>query len=128
MEEKLYSFVETEVFRRQLDERLDLLMAIQDDLLKKPDRWPVIKGTGGVRKGRIADPHGGRGKSGSFRYLYLFLEHRGRIYLLYLFAKKKQVNISPEQKKIVAELVQRIKGAIHEGNSDQISKDEEGEQ
>ncbi len=125
---KLYSFIETEVFRRQIDESLDLLTAIQDDLLKKPDRWPVIRGTGGVRKGRIADPESSRGKSGSFRYLYLYLEHRGRIYLLYLFAKKKQGNLSAEQKKIVAGLVRQIKEAIDEANDDQASEVEEGNQ
>jgi hypothetical protein len=38
-------------------------------LLADPERWPVIKGTGGARKGRVADPSDSRGKSGSFRYI-----------------------------------------------------------
>ena len=31
------------------------------------------------------------------RYLYLYLEHAGRIHLLYLFSKGEQANLSPDQ-------------------------------
>ena len=80
----------------------ELLGAIQSELLENPTRWPVIRGTHGARKGRIADPTSGRGKSGSYRYLYLFLPHVERIYLLFLFDKKEQDNLSPEQVKRIA--------------------------
>jgi mRNA-degrading endonuclease RelE of RelBE toxin-antitoxin system len=107
----LYSFTETKVFSKRLKElaSFETLAAIQADLLAEPTRWPVVKGTHGARKGRIADPQTGRGKSGSFRYLYLFLEHKGRIYLLFLFGKSEQSNLSPEQTKEVAQLVDAIK-------------------
>jgi len=78
-------------------------------LLADPERWPVIKGTGGARKGRVADPRDSRGKSGSFRYIYLYLEHRGRIFLLLLFSKNEQANLSPKQLKQVAAVVEKIK-------------------
>ena len=88
---------------------LETLYAIQADLLADPERWPVIKGTGDARKGRVADPSRSRGKRGSVRYLYLYLEHRGRIFLLLLFSKNEQANLSPEQVKQVAEMVEKIK-------------------
>jgi hypothetical protein len=47
----------------------------------------MVKGTHGVRKARVADPSSSRGKSGSYRYLYLYLEHVGRVHLLYLSVK-----------------------------------------
>lgn len=111
-----YSFVETAIFSRRLDAlaSFDTLEAIQSDLLADPERWPVVRGTHGARKGRIADPHSGRGKSGSFRYLYLFLEHRGSIYLLFLFGKSEQANLSPEQTKVIAQLVDAIKEGEYE--------------
>ena len=114
LSQKLYSFIETTVFTRSLDElaSVDVLVEIQNDLLKKPDRWPIIPGTGGARKGRVGDVKRGRGKRGSFRYLYLYLEHEERIYLLFLFGKNEQDNLSPEQKKVVARLVEQIKEAI----------------
>ena len=68
-----------------------------------------MKGTHGVRKGRIADPASTRGKSGSYRYLYLYLEHAGRIHLLYLFSKDEQVELSPQQKQIIGILSQEIR-------------------
>ena len=69
----------------------------------------LVLGTGGARKARVGDPQGGRGKRGSYRYLYLYLEHRGRIYLLYFYGKNEQSDLSPEQKKTVARLAQMIK-------------------
>ena len=106
-----YSFVETAVFTRQVDSKasLDVLYAIQNDLLTNPKRGDIVQGTGGVRKARVADPQSSRGKRGSYRYLYLYLEHRGRIYLLYFYDKGEQCDLSPEQKKTVSRLAQMIK-------------------
>ena len=108
---KFYSFIETPIFTKQVDSKasLDVLMAIQDELLENPARGAIVRGTGGARKARIADPHSGRGKSGSYRYLYLYLEHRGHIYLLFFYGKNEQSDLSPEQKKVIAKLVEQIK-------------------
>lgn len=116
-EKPLYKFVETAIFSQQLDElsSLDTLYAIQADLLADPERWPIVKKTNGARKGRIADPTTPRGKSGSFRYLYLYLEHRGRIHLLYLFDKKEQGNLTATQTKAIAALVETLKRSAQRG-------------
>jgi hypothetical protein len=116
--EQYYSFIETPVFIKQIADKgsLDLLIAIQNDLLENPSRGDIVKGTGGARKARIADPHDNRGKSGSYRYLYLYLENRGRIFLLFLYGKNEQSDLSPDQKKIVAKLVEQIKGVSDESN------------
>lgn len=110
----LYTFYETPVFSEDLDDflgedALGLLYAIQADLIAAPERWPVVKGTGGARKGRISDPASKRGKSSSYRYLYLYVEHRGQIYLLFLFAKSEQANLTAEETKLVAGMVEAIK-------------------
>lgn len=68
-----------------------------------------MEGTGGARKARVADPAGGRGKSGSYRYLYLYLPRAGRIHMLYLYAKGEQADLSRGQKKVVSELIGLIK-------------------
>ena len=41
--------------------------------------------------------------------MYLYLEHAGRIHLLYLFSKDEQSDLSPEQTKIIGELSQQIR-------------------
>src|SRR5262249_2482662 len=111
--QELYTFIELPVFMRQLEAlaSFETLYAIQADLLADPERWPVIRGTGGARKGRVSDPRDARGKSGSFRYIYLYLEHRGRIFLLLFFSKNEQANLSPDQVKQVAKIVEKIKKA-----------------
>ena len=82
---------------------------IQSELVQNPKRGAIVKGTHGVRKARVADPASTRGKSGSFRYLYLYLEHAGRIHLLYLFSKGEQANLSPDQVRIIGALSQEIR-------------------
>jgi hypothetical protein len=105
-----FEFVESRLFSRQVGELGVVLLArIQSDLIQNPERGSVVKGTHGVRKARVADPASSRGKSGSYRYLYLYLEHAGRIHLLYLFSKGEQADLSPQQKQIIGELSQEIR-------------------
>lgn len=109
-------FVETRLFTRRLTNfgSREILQAIQSDLIEDPVRWPVIRGTHGARKGRIADPKGSHGKSGSYRYLYLFLPHVQRIYLLFIFGKDEQSNLSPAQVKKIAQFCDEIREEHHE--------------
>jgi len=108
---KLLTFVETDVFRKRLDSlaSIEILFEIQADLLEEPNRGRLINGTNGLRKARVGDPDRGKGKSGGFRYLYLFLEHAGLIYLVYLFPKREKANLSDSDKKELSELVAIIK-------------------
>jgi mRNA-degrading endonuclease RelE of RelBE toxin-antitoxin system len=108
-----FQFVESKIFVKQVRELAGELVArIQSDLVQNPQRGDIVKGTHGVRKARIADPSSPRGKSGSYRYLYLYLEHAGRIHLLYLFSKGEQADLSPEQKRIIGALSQAIRKEI----------------
>ena|SRR5215217_970505 len=105
-----FEFVESKVFSKQVRElSAAVLINIQFDLVQNPQRGDIVKGTHGVRKARVADPRSSRGKSGSYRYLYLYFEHAGRIHLLYLFSKGDQSDLSPEQTKIIGELSQQIR-------------------
>jgi hypothetical protein len=115
-----FSFVETSIFTKRITELAspETLEAIQADLIEDPERWPVIKGLRGARKGRVADPKSPRGKSGSFRYIYLYLPIAGRIYLLFLFAKNEQSDLSPAQAKAFAQVVERIKEEASHGQED----------
>lgn len=105
-----FEFVESKIFSKQIREvGGDLLTKMQSDLVQNPGRGAVVKGTHGVRKARVADPASGRGKSGSYRYLYLYLEHAGRIHLIYLFSKGDQDDLSPEQKLVIGAISQEIR-------------------
>jgi mRNA-degrading endonuclease RelE of RelBE toxin-antitoxin system len=105
-----FEFVESKIFHKQVrDLPTEILTNIQTDLVQNAERGAIVKGTHGVRKARVADPASTRGKSGSYRYLYLYLAHAGRIHLLYLFSKGEQGELSPDQKRIVAALSQEIR-------------------
>ena len=106
----LFEFIESKIFSTQINQLgVEVLIRIQSDLVQNPERGAIIQGTHGVRKARVANPSLSRGKSGSYRYLYLYLEHAGRIHLLYLFSKNEQADLSPEQKRIIGALSQEIR-------------------
>ena len=105
-----YEFVESEMFSKQIrNAGARLLVTIQSDLIQNPERGAVVRGTHGIRKARVADPASSLGKSGGYRYLYLYLEHAGRIHLLYLFSKGEQADLSSHQKQIIGALSQKIR-------------------
>ena len=105
-----FEFIESKAFSKRVGELpANVLTNIQYDLVKNPQRGAIVKGTHGVRKARVADQGSSRGKSGSYRYLYLYLEHAGRIHLLYLFSKGEQSDLSPEQTRIIGALSQQIR-------------------
>ena len=59
-----YTFVETPIFTKRLRELAspETLEALQAELVENPERWPVVRGLRGARKGRVADPKSGRGE------------------------------------------------------------------
>jgi hypothetical protein len=82
---------------------------MESEIAAHPKAAPVIKATGGVRKIRVATGH--RGKRGSTRVLYLFVETANTVYLLFAFAKNVADNISGAEKKSIATLVKQLKNA-----------------
>jgi hypothetical protein len=107
-------FIELVPFTRRLqalakEDSDDVLMEIRSDLLANPKRGKVVEGTAGVRKARVANPARGKGKSGGFRYLYFYIEQDGQIYLLMIFSKEEQTDLTGEQRKSLAKAVRELK-------------------
>lgn len=107
----LLHFVETSVFTKRIDKLAgrEVLFDLQNELLAKPKRGDVISGTNGARKARIAHRQQNIGKSGSFRYIYIFLENAGTIYLLVFFGKNEKDNLSKAERNDLAKLVKVLK-------------------
>lgn len=117
----LVVYIESRAFTRRLRQlaggaALDVLYAIQSELLKDPARGDVVQGLGGIRKARCANPVRGKGKRGGYRYLFLYLEKQGHIHLLYLLDKDEQEDLSNEERKVLRALVHEIK-ETREGRS-----------
>jgi len=107
-------FIESRPFVRRLrelagDSADEVLRSIQNDLLRNPDRGEVVKGLGGLRKVRAANPGRGKGKRGGYRYFYLYLEHRGHIHLLLLLDKNEQEDLTATQRVSLREIVAEIR-------------------
>jgi mRNA-degrading endonuclease RelE of RelBE toxin-antitoxin system len=98
-------FVEFTSFSRCRSEHLDeeQYRALQNALLNDPDAGVRIPGTGGLRKIRSAAE--GRGKRGGIRVIYYPVKSRSVILLLLLYAKNERDDLTPDQKKILAGLV-----------------------
>ena len=65
-----------------------------------------MQGTGGIRKLRWA--RSGGGKSGGVRVIYYFHSEMMPLYLLSIFGKNEETNISMEEKKILAKVVRQL--------------------
>ena len=108
---ELLTFVETSVFTKRIA-GLGLeasLRGLQLELLDNPEAGDVEPGTAGLRKMRLGDPTRGKGKRGGARVHYLWLPHRGRIYLMFVYGKNEASNLTPDQKKQLREVVGQIK-------------------
>ncbi len=77
-------------------------------LLENPREGALVASTGGVRKVRLRLP--GRGKSGSTRVIYLYVEKRQKIYLLLCYPKNEQETLTPEQSRRIRQLVANLQG------------------
>lgn len=83
------------------------LRALQILLLDDPEAGQIMQDTGGVRKLRFASQN--KGKSASFRICYVDFEEYGKTYLLAVFRKKDQSNLSMSEKQQIKSLVKELK-------------------
>ena len=86
----------------------DDLRALEQMLLRNPEAGAVVAGTGGLRKLRFAPPSRHVGKSGAFRVGYAYFRTADAIYLLAIFAKNEQANLTPQEKAEARKLVEII--------------------
>jgi hypothetical protein len=79
------------------------LRAMQNFLLDTPDAGDLICGSGGLRKLRSAAQS--HGKRGGARVIYYWHVPRERIYLIYGYVKSRSENLTPQQVKVLRDLM-----------------------
>ncbi len=72
---------------------------MQAFLVERPDAGNIIKGSGGIRKLRLAGS--GRGKRGGLRVIYYWWVTKDRISLLLAYPKSEQDDLAAEQLKLL---------------------------
>ncbi len=99
-------FVETPIFTTTIRSALaeEDYRALQVALLLRPEQGPVIPRSGGLRKVRWAGS--GRGKRGGLRIIYYRHPAEETFYMLYVFAKSAQEDLTPSQLQTLRRLMQ----------------------
>lgn len=99
-------FVETPVFSDQLYGLLsdDEYRALQLALALRPEQGKLIPGSGGLRKLRWT--FRGKGKSGGLRIIYYWDPADSVVYLLFLYPKSRQEDLTPDQLRLLRRIVQ----------------------
>jgi hypothetical protein len=103
------TFVEASLFTKVITELIDDndYRLFQNELSKAPERWPVVPGSGGLRKARMR--WAGRGKSGGGRVLYLYFPRHATIYLYLVYLKGDIEDVPKAKLKEIRHAVQEIK-------------------
>ena len=104
-------FVETPLFTAQIVEILSdsEYSKLQTALILQPDLGDLIPGTGGLRKMRWGLPGHGRGKRGGLRVIYYWYVSQSVIYMLMVYSKTKQEDLSSEEKRALRKIAEGFK-------------------
>ena len=100
--------VRTTVYERRIEKLLapEEQQRAENDIADDPTAWPVIKGTGGVRKSRFGRDD--LGKSGGGRIGYVFWESHETIYLLAAYPHNEKDNFSQAERNAYKKLVKSL--------------------
>jgi hypothetical protein len=82
-------------------------------IARNPEAGDVIADTGGVRKVRWGC--GGSGKRGGARVIYFYHDADLPLYLLMVYAKARQEDLSADEKRAVRKLVGVLKAGVTKG-------------
>ena len=102
-------FIHTKVFDKQWESlgcNDDDLSQLQKAISEKPQGHPVIRGTGGVRKIRVALE--GRGKSNGVRVIYGDFPEHGIVYLFDAYPKSEKEDITEDERKLLKTIMGQI--------------------
>ena len=86
---------------------LDEQLAMELHIAQNPEAHPVVPGAGGIRKARWGRP--GHGKRGGVRTIYYFAAAVGTLYLLDIYAKNRQSDLTPGDKKELKRIVEGLR-------------------
>jgi hypothetical protein len=102
-------FIETSVFSRQIATLFndEVYRELQLGLAANPALGKIIRGSGGIRKVRVASSS--HGKRGGARVIYFWAVRNDVILLLYCYAKNESANLTPKQVASLSKVVKVVK-------------------
>ena len=98
-------FIETPIFTADVTRELSIeeYRQLQVALLLRPTQGALIKGSGGLRKIRWGRP--GMGKRGGLRIIYFWEANSETFYMLMVYRKNEQEDLTPKQVATLQRLV-----------------------
>ena len=101
-------FIETPIFTKLVTDLIsdDEYRKLQLALVLRPEAGKIIPGSSGLRK--IRWKSGGSGKRGDLRLIYFWDVPEDIIYMLLIYKKSKQEDLTPNQLKTLRNLVKEF--------------------
>ena len=98
--------IETSIFTKRIIEVMpdDSYRELQNTLIAYPETGKIIRGSGGIRKVRWG--LGDQGKQGGVQVIYYRAVSTNQIFMLMVYAKNEQSNLTKEQLSILKKLVE----------------------
>ena len=99
-------FRETSIFTKRVTDLLsdEAYAELQSMLRARPDAGSVIRGSGGIRKLRWKTASSG--KRGGLRIIYYRYVSAERIYMLLLYKKNEQEDLTPRQLRLLRQVIE----------------------
>ncbi len=91
------------------------LRALQVLIMAAPDRHPIVKGAGGLRKLRFGRKDLGRGKSSAYRVCYVFFRSYSIVLLVTVYGIGEKSELSMEDRKAIAHITGLIEEQLRLG-------------
>ena len=108
---RLLNFVCIEPFQRLWTKHgltEDDMISLENEILAAPRKGVEIPGSGGFRKIRWSREGSNKGKRGSYRILYLYMQAYATVCLVLVFGKGDKENISKADTNALAKLRRRV--------------------
>ena len=103
------TFIQTKEFSSNWD-RLGFndydLRRLELDIMTNPDKYPVMQGTGGLRKARFAFEH--QGKSGGVRVCYVDFVVKETVYLITVYPKSEKDNLTKAERNEIKKMITKL--------------------
>lgn len=110
------TFVQTHEFSRHWDSlgfEDEELRNLEMQIMENPKRWPVVRGTGKLRKMRFAFPN--RSKRNSVRVCYVDFDVYCVIFLITVYPKNEKDNLSDEECKEIKKFIDILEKELNIG-------------
>lgn len=107
------TFIQTKEFSFNWDRlgfRDDDMRRLELDIMSNLNRYPILQGTGGLRKARFAFKN--QGKSGGVRVCYVDFAIKETIYLITVYHKNEKDNLSRAERNDIKKMIALLEDSL----------------